>query len=322
MSVISTNHIPVLVTGAGGFIGSHMVYRLLQIGHTVHVLIKSTSNLWRLKDVQKKLIIHTESLYKKRKLESLLHAIRPTAIYHYAVHGAYANQADADEMVRVNIQGLLALLNASLRVPYSLFINIGSSAEYGIKKSMMRETDVREPVSLYAATKASGTLLCQAYAKTFNKPIVTLRPFTVYGPCEELFRFIPTVIRSIRNNNPVQLTGRNVRHDYIYVDDFIDACVKVLTSKKAVSGKIFNIGSGIEYTNDEIVRALFCIAKKTVPIKRGGFKIRQWDGIHWVADMRETNRMFGWKPHLTLMQGLQKTYTWFGSHQHMYEKHS
>ena len=118
---------------------------------------------------------------------------------------------------------------------------------------------------------------------------------------------------------PVNLTGRNVRHDYIYIDDFIDACVRVMSLQKDLSGKIFNIGTGREYTNEEVVYALFRIAKKSVPIKRGGYEARQWDGDHWVADMSQTKRILEWKPEYDLYRGLKATYDWLLRHRSQYE---
>lgn len=308
----------VLVTGASGFIGSHMVGRLVNAGYTVHILIKPSSNIWRLEDIRKKITIHTVSLHRKDELTILLQKIRPSAIYHFAAHGAYATQVNVNEMIRVNISGLSTLLEASLQIPYTLFVNIGSSAEYGIKVTPMKETNRLEPVSFYASTKASGTLLGQVFAKTYHKPIITLRPFTVYGPLEEPFRFIPTVIRSILSDIPVKLTGKNVRHDYIFIDDFIDACVQFLTLQKGVSGAIYNVGTGKEYTNEDIVHALFRIAKKTVSIKVGDYKERAWDGVHWVADMSHTQKMLGWKPKYDLYRGLQATYDWTLRNQSLY----
>lgn len=300
----------VFVTGAYGFIGSHLVRRLFTLGHAVHVLVKPSSNPWRLKDIRSRIIIHTTRMTDIRALTLLLKKLEPSAIYHVAAHGAYANQTDYDAMVRVNTMGTLTLLEASLEVPYEVFVNIGSSAEYGMKSKPMNEHDLLEPQSVYAATKASGTLLCQVFAKLYDKPIVTIRPFTVYGPYEEAFRFIPTVIRSIIAGQRVMLTKKTLRHDYVYIDDMVDACLIALKKGSTLMGTICNVGTGVEYTNAQVVQMLFRIAKKTVPIEAGMYNPRQWDSPHWVADISETKRLLRWEAKTPLTQGLQKTYEW------------
>lgn len=300
----------IFVTGAFGFIGSHLVRRLCTRGHDVHALVKPSSNPRRLKDLEGQISIHQVSLTDTRSLAVLLARIKPRAIYHVAAAGAYANQTDYAEMVRVNTMGTLALLEASLEVAYTVMVNIGSSAEYGIKPKPMAEHDLLEPQSVYAATKASGTLLCQVFAKLYDKPIVTIRPFTVYGPHEESFRFIPTVIRSILKGQTIKLTKKPLRHDYVYIDDMVDACILALKSGRSLMGKICNVGTGLEYTNAQVVRMLFRIAGKTVPIEEGSYTPRRWDSPHWVADISQTKRLLGWEAKTSLTQGLRKTYEW------------
>lgn len=298
----------IFVTGAGGFIGAAAVRRLVGEGHTVHVLVKLSSNLWRLKDFRRAITIHTTLMTDIRALTMLLKKLEPRAIYHFAAHGAYANQTNYPEMVQVNTMGTLTLLEASLTVPYEIFVNIGSSAEYGIKGKPMNEQNLLEPRSVYAATKASGTLLSQVFAKLYNKPIVTIRPFTVYGPYEEQFRFIPTVIRSIIAGRRVKLTKKPLRHDYVYIDDVVDACLLALKRGPKIMGKICNVGTGTEYTNAQVVRLLFRIAKKSVPIEEGSYEQRPWDNPHWVADTSQTKRLLGWEAKTPLTVGLRKTY--------------
>ena len=301
----------IFVTGAAGFIGASMVRRLASEGYTVHVLVKPSSNLWRLRDVRSRITIHTTRITDKRALTILFKKLQPRAIYHFAAHGAYASQTDCQEMVRVNMMGTLTLLEASLEVAYNVFVNIGSSAEYGIKSKPMNEQELLEPQSVYAATKASGTLLSQVNALIYHKPIVTLRPFTVYGPYEEAFRFIPTVIRSILKGQTIKLTKKTLRHDYVYIDDMVDACLLALKGGSKLMGKICNVGTGVEYTNAQVVQALFRIAGKTTPIVEGGYDQRQWDNPHWVADISRAKRLLRWEAKTTLAWGLQKTYEWF-----------
>src|SRR5581483_3388167 len=147
------------------------------------------------------------------------------------------------EMIETNIIATKNLLFASQDIPYSCFINTGSSSEYGLKRHPMKETDFLEPLSYYAVTKASATLLCQAFAKLHNKPIITFRLFSVYGPLENKTRFIPSAISAGIHDTVLPLTEGIVRRDFIYIDDVIDAYIHA-THLPAKPGEIYNIGTG------------------------------------------------------------------------------
>jgi nucleoside-diphosphate-sugar epimerase len=246
-----------------------------------------------------------------QKLTKIMTLIKPNSIIHLATYSQYRNQEEFEQMVETNIRGTLNLLAASKNIDYDIFINTGSSSEYGIKENPMREADLLEPISFYAATKSSATLLCQVFSKEYKKPIVTLRPFSAYGPYEEQSRFIPTIIKAVIENRPVKLTPGSQRRDFICVADIVDIYIKALSFGKKLSGQILNMGTGIEYTNDEVVQMLFKIVNKKVKIKKGAYPKRMWDAPHWVADISKAKKLLNWKPKFTLEQGLRYTYNWY-----------
>lgn len=299
----------ILVTGAGGFIGANLLRRILPTGAKVHVLRKKSTNLSRIQDIQKKLTLHKVDLQDKKKLRTLCEKIQPTIIYHLAARGAYSNQTNTDEIMSTNIIGTFHLLEATKNIPYRLFVNTGTSSEYGFKKQPMKETDSLNPTSLYAATKASATHLCAFFAKEFRKPIVTLRPFSIYGPYEEPTRFIPTIISNLLNNKPILLTPQNIRHDFVFIDDMVEAYLKSVEHAKSLTGEVINVGTGKEYTNFEVVRMLFKITGKKVPVQKGSFPNRTWDSTHWVADTKKARKLLGLST-IPLEKGLLITYDW------------
>lgn len=317
---MTKNRKDILVTGAGGFIGANLVKRLLNLNYNIHVVWKKTTNPWRINDVIKKISIHEISLLNKKELAFLLMKINPSIIYHLATHGAYHDQNNINIIVKTNIISTLNLLSASKDIDYDIFVNFGSSSEYGFKEKPMKEKDLLEPESFYAAAKASSSLLCQVFSKNYHKAIVTLRPFSVYGPYEEFRRFIPTIINDLIDNHPINLTAGSIRRDFIYIDDFIDLCVKLIGKEKVLSGKIFNVGSGREYSNLDVVKTLFKISKKNVPINIGAYPKRVWDTQHWRADISNTKLLLRWRPKVSLENGLLKTYRWMLKNKKLYEK--
>lgn len=258
-----------------------------------------------------KVKIYHVDLLSKNQLTKIVNEINPTFIIHLATYSDYRNQADVEEMMDVNIKGTLNLLLASKNIDYELFINTGSSSEYGIKNKPMVESDLLEPTSFYATTKVAVTYLCQVFSKEYQKPIVTLRPFSVYGPYEEENRFIPTIVKAVINDKPIKLTPGTQRRDFIYVKDVVDIYIKALSKGKKLSGQILNMGTGIEYSNDEVVQTLLKVTGKKVKIEKGAYPKRIWDTSHWVADISKTKRLLNWKPNNTLFEGLKKTYEWY-----------
>ena len=307
----------ILITGGAGFIGANLIRELLRLNYKVNLILKKSSDLWRIKDILNKVKIHHADLLNKKKLTKIVTKINPNFIIHLATYSNYRKQTDVEEMIDINIKSTLNLLLASKNIDYKLFINTGSSSEYGIKNKPMNEEDYLEPTSFYAITKASSTFLCQAFAREYKKPIVTLRPFSVYGPYEEEKRFIPTVIKAILKNKPIRLTPGNQRRDFIYIKDVVDIYIKILSYGKKLSGQILNIGTGIEYANDKVVQTLFKISCKKVKIKKGEFPKRLWDTSHWVADISKTKKVLKWKPKFSLEKGLNETYKW---HLSLHEK--
>jgi nucleoside-diphosphate-sugar epimerase len=301
----------VAITGGAGFIGANLIHKLLSLNYEINLLVRSSTNLWRLKEILPKLKIHEIDISDKQNLKEILTIINPKAIIHLATYTQYRNQQDFEQMIETNIRGTLNLLSASKDIDYDIFINTGSSSEYGIKNNPMRETDLLEPVSFYAATKSSATLLCQVFSREYRKPIVILRPFSAYGPYEEENRFIPTIIKSVIEDRPIKLTPGDERRDFIYIDDIVNVYLKAIQKGKSLAGQILNMGTGKEYTNDEVVKTLFKMTGKKVPIEKGAYPARIWDTLHWVADTSKTKQLLNWEPKFTLEEGLRQTYLWF-----------
>lgn len=300
----------VLVTGAAGFVGANLVRQLLKQKAIVHILIKPETNLWRIEEILSVLLVHHEPLTDRKKIEELLKRIQPQIIFHLATHGGYHQQTDKEQIVETNLVGTVNLLLASLDLPYDAFINTGSSSEYGFKKKAMEENDSLEPVSYYAATKAGITLFAQTMARLEGKPIVTLRPFSVYGPWEEPTRLIPTVISRALANEPIEMTTGREARDFVYIDDVVDAYLLAARKAKKLSGEIFNIGTGKQSTVRQVVETVMRLTKSQSKIQGRTYKLRPWDTTTWVADTRYTRKILGWAAETSFEDGLKKTIEW------------
>ncbi len=307
-----------LITGSTGFIGSVLLRTLLRRGEKVAIILRKESNVWRISDLLGQVTIHYSDLSSLPKLESIIKKVKPTVIYHLATNGAYSYQDNADQIIQTNILGTWNLLQACNIVDYELFVNTGSSSEYGFKQFAMRETDITEPASYYAVTKCAQTLLCSHIARQEKKPIVTLRPFSVYGPFEEPRRLVPTLMMSLLQNKKMSLVSPTIARDYIYIDDMVSAYLKI-SKLKMNSGEYFNIGTGVQTTIKEIVNKSSRISGKEGNFIWEGLDNRKWDTDVWVGDISKAKRLLNWQPKHSLESGITETWKWFEKN---YKKYS
>jgi nucleoside-diphosphate-sugar epimerase len=302
------------ITGATGFVGSCLARQLVKIGCEVHVLLRPNAHRWRLSDLEEKLHIHIGDLNDAEHLRNLVGDIQPTVIYHLAVHGAYPNQTDADQIILTDVFGTWNLLKACSEVDYKVFINTGSSSEYGAKQSAMRESDLLEPNSYYAVAKSAQSLVCQQMARADRRPINTFRLFSVYGQYEEPTRLVPTIIRRCLEGRALDMVSPDTARDFIHVDDVVAAYLQV-GQLNLQCGEVFNIGTGIQTTMREMVRAVLQSTHNTVKVKWGSMPARSWDTDTWFADISKVRRVLKWTPHIGLAQGVEMTTNWFRAQQ-------
>jgi nucleoside-diphosphate-sugar epimerase len=313
-----TNKNTFLITGASGFIGSVLLRRLVSQKQKVHLILRKESKSWRIADLMNKVTVHHSDLSNLSELTAIIKKVKPNIIYHLATNGAYSYQSNANQIIETNILGTWNLLQACNTIDYDLFVNTGSSSEYGTKEFAMRETDIVEPNSYYAVTKCAQTLLCSHIAKQEHRPIVTIRPFSVYGPYEEPRRFVPTLMNALMFNKEMNLVTPETARDQIYVDDMVDAYLKICELRKN-PGEYFNIGTGVQSTLKEVVESAVKVTGKNAQFKWGTMEGRSWDTNNWVADISKARQLLKWTPKTTLEQGLKLTWDWFQGNYKFYQ---
>lgn len=312
-----------LITGASGFVGSNLTRRLIEKGIEVHVLIRPTSNLWRLDEVKKKIISHQADFLNLDYLAEIFKEVRPDYIFHLATHSifsAYLKEEDEKEIIQTNLIGLVNLIKAAASGDYKLFVNTGSSSEYGLKNEPMKETDVCRPANMYGVAKLAATAYGQYYAANFNKPIVTLRLFSPFGQFDDKKRLIPYVIAKALKNQDIEVSNPEVVRDYIHVDQAVDIYLKAMEiDSYRLKGEIFNIGSGRQRPIKEIVGIIAELTGTKSKINWQQIDRKKWEPAVWQADLEKTAAVFGWRPEVDLRKDLSRTVAWFKDNLSKYE---
>jgi len=306
----------ILITGATGFVGACLVHRLVRGRNKIHIILKQQSDTWRLKDILKKLNLHYVDLTNSRKVEKIIKKIKPQIIYHLAACGNYLEESR--EILETNIFGTFNLLEACNKIGYDIFINTGSSSEYGTKFKPMSEKDLLEPNSYEAITKAGQTLLSQHLAREKKLPIITLRLFSVYGPYEKASRLVPTLINNCLRGKDLSLASPKTARDFVFIDDVVEAYLKAAQNPK-LAGYIFNIGTGKQSSLKDIVSMAVKITKAKVKQNWRTMSGRSFDTNIWLADISQTKKMLKWQPKYNLEKGLRKTVNWFKKNSHLYQ---
>jgi len=298
-----------LVTGAAGFVGACLVRRLVKMGLRVHALVSPDGNLWRIEDLLPSITLHRGDITDENFVRSIIGKSSPSIVYHLAAHGAYPTQNHPKHILMTNVLGTCNLLEALSNIPYKLFVNTGSSSEYGFKQKPMQENDLPEPNSYYAVAKLAQTMLCQYTAKSQKKPIVTFRLFSVYGPYEEPTRLVPTIIRRCLQGEALQMVSPTTVRDFIFVEDVMDAYLNV-ERLQGCGGEIFNIGTGRQVSLKEMTDAVIKVTSSSVEVNWNAMQERIWDSSVWVGDVAKAKQSFDWQAKTSLEQGLIQTMEW------------
>ena len=305
----------IIVTGAAGFIGSHLSERLIALGHEVlgiDCLTDYYSKAQKTLNMNQASAKGVEFLHldlAEDDLDSALEGVE--VIYHFAAQPGISATTPFDAYLRNNIIGTYRLLDAAKKsASLRGFINIATSSIYGADATGDEETEPK-PTSYYGVTKLTAEQLILAAAREENFPACSMRLFSVYGPRERPEKLYPRLIGSILEDKPFPLYEGSEKHlrSYTYVGDIVDGLVSLLDKQDEIKGEIFNIGTDVAITTAEGIRIVEEIIGKKAKIepkpKRPGDQLR----TH--ANIAKIRRVLGYNPTTTAREGLEKEVAWY-----------
>ena len=276
----------VLVTGARGFLGKHVVQRLTQRG--VQVLATDleggslTVDVPRIKEAQLDICGAQASFDLMRE-----HAIR--AVVNCAAYGVDYRQQDPVRALEVNAIGTANLFTTADRLGIAPFVHVGTGAEYGSHEGPISEEAALRPTTIYGATKAAGTLTLLALATRARYAPIIVRPFGMYGEGEGSHKLVPQIVAAALSGEPLMLTSGHELRDYRYVGDVAD-CIAYLVMQAADAaplGQVFNLGSGKGVTVRDFAKAVATILDRPVVLRFGAIPSRQDVPASLVSDQRK-----------------------------------
>lgn len=310
----------ICVTGAAGFVGSHLAERLLSEGHEV-VGIDAMLDYYSL-DIKKLNASDVEQKGGKMAnidlasddLAEVLSGVE--VVFHLAAQPGISDHVPFDPYVRNNLVATHRLLE-SLKTSASLkgFVNISTSSVYGQHATDNEETPPK-PTSYYGVTKLAAEQLVLSYQREKQFPAFSMRLFSVYGPRERPEKLYPRLIKSILNNTPFPLYEGSEFHSrtFTYIDDILDGFVAALNNLDQCIGEIFNIGSDIEITTQRGIEIIEEILGKKAIIER--LPKRAGDQLKTHADITKIHGRLGYQPKTPPEVGLAKEVEWYKNRIH------
>ena len=315
----------ILVTGAEGFIGSHLTELLVEKGYSVKAFVRyNFTNNWGwlesskyLKDIE----IYTGDV---RDYDSVYDSMKDVdVVFHLAaLIGIPYSYVSPLAYIKTNTEGTYNILEAGRKLGVDRIVVTSTSEIYGTAQYVpIDEKHPYNPQSPYAASKASADHLALSYYRSFGTPVTIIRPFNTYGPRQSARAIIPTIVTQILSGKTqIKLGNLEPTRDLNYVKDTANGFVTVGLHEKTI-GDVYNIGSGREISIGELVQKIIDLLGRHVEIVQDEQRVRpeKSEVERLLCNADKAKALTGWKPQYTLEDGLKETIEWMENNMQYYK---
>ena len=316
MAIVNSTNMRILVTGAAGFIGSHVVEAAVRAGHSVRALVhyNSQGSIGNLSEVERTVRDACEIYSLDIQDQEAMHHVTGgiDAIFHLAaLIGIPYSYVAPSSYVSVNVNGTLNMLNAARRHEVSLFVHTSTSEVYGTAQYV--PIDEKHPVvgqSPYSASKIGADKIAESFALSFEMPVITIRPFNTFGPRQSARAIIPTLTAQLLDPAIEQIRVGNLTpvRDFTFVTDTANAYLCALDRRGIQPGTMLNLGTGEGFSVGAVYEKLQAITGTHKPITEDVSRIRpeRSEVMRLLSDNRKAVSVLGWKPQVDFDSGLAK----------------
>lgn len=307
----------VLVTGAGGFIGSHLTEKLVQLGASVTAFIRYNSRGFHgslefiPKDLLSEIKVEMGDIKDPYAIQRVVKG--QEIIFHLAaLIGIPYSYVHPINYVQTNVVGTSYLLNACLSENIEKFIHTSTSEVYGTAKYVpIDEEHPLQGQSPYSASKIAADMIAESFYSSFQLPVAIIRPFNTYGPRQSSRSVIPTIITQALKSNIVKLGSLTTTRDLNYVEDTVNGFLKVAEVPKSI-GQVINIGSSMEISINDLAQKIFAIIGKKPEfiIEKERIRPELSEVERLIANTEKAKSLLNWSPRVSLTEGLKRTIAW------------
>jgi NAD dependent epimerase/dehydratase len=317
----------VLVTGAGGFIGSHLTERLASLGAATTALLRYTSTGSRGWLEASPLADDIECVWGDiRDADGVRRALRDVdTVFHLAalIGIPYSYEAPSS-YVATNVVGTLNVLQAARENGVRCVVQTSTSEVYGSAQyTPIDEAHPLQGQSPYAATKIGADKLAESFHLSFALPVVTVRPFNTFGPRQSARAIVPTIVSQCLDGDRVRLGNLEPTRDLNFVTNTVEGFLAAASTPAAV-GQTINLGSGREIRMGDLLTLITDVLGRKVHVEVEEQRVRPAGSevSRLLADNRRAREVLGWEPRVSLEEGLRQTVAWLKEHRALYRSQS
>ncbi len=295
----------VLITGASGFIGQHLVHRLQ--GHEADVVAGMPPRSETNSPPAPSSLNPCRVAFDVRDAEAVqatVDKVEPDVVFHLAAAGVTDPAIDPMLALLVNAGGAVNVLEALRGSDVSRIVLVGTSHEYGSREAMER----LDPFNAYAASKVAAWAYGRMYWRARGLPVITVRPFQVYGSGQADRALIPAVIRAAHSGDDFSTTAGEQIRDFVYVEDVVRGMMDAAEAP-GIDGESLDIGTGVGHPVHHIVDRIWQLTGAEGEVRSGDLPYRPGEPMHLVANAERTAQLTGWRAVTTLDEGLSATIT-------------
>ena len=305
----------ILVTGGAGFIGSHLVKRLITLGCNVLIVEMPNTNMQILEE-QGKVEVAFGDITDNKRMQEIFGSFKPSKVFHLAAYGIDSKDNNINKSIMVNVLGSANIISYAALCDCEIVVSLGSCAEYGNYKWRIAEDTLPMPVNSYGSTKAAATIIIQQLATSLNVKNTILRPFGVYGEGEAKHKIFCHAITTLLKEKDLELTYCTQIRDYCHVENLVDAMLIAGCSNSKTG--VYNIGSGEIHPLKYYIELIHQKIGGKGKLIFGALPTR--DGELWSPepDISKITDELGWYPKISLDEGLTRTIEWFRMNLHKY----